>query len=209
MLRTILTLVMIFLVYFISNNIVITLVGSIAVILILKSLEPYLLALENKLFPRPDIKILREINSCEEPGRGLRVMVTTQHNEFDASDALSMQLYDSIVAEAVEKLREAKPLFDLRYSAVLDRSLPISYSFSVCGEKDSGMRRCYAAWLKSISDKDFGVWKENSELFLHDGLFDDPKTGEPRSSLVMFMFDSRLPKTIAKPADENGESPQQ
>ncbi len=206
MLRSILTLVMIFLVYYISKSVAVTLVGSIAVILILKSLEPYLLLLESKLFPKPDIKILREINPSEEPGRGLRVMVTTQFNEFDASDAQSVELYDRIVSEAVEKLRKEKPIFDLRYSAVLDRSLPISYSSSVCGEKNSGMRKCYSAWLGAINAKAFGAWKENSELFLHDGLFDDPKTGEPRSSLVMFMFDSGLPKTIAKPEKEQDAS---
>jgi len=206
MLVTVLTLALILLAYFITQDVLITLIIGVGILFFMKSLQPYLDLLYVKLFPMPQIKKLREVNMTEEAGRGVRIMAVSQFTEFDPSDTRSVELYDSIVGRAVEKLRESKPLFDLRYGTVLERELPMQYAFSVCGEKNSGTRKCYKAWLKEIKEKDFGIWKENSELFLHDDFFEDPATGEQRSSLVLFMFDSRLPKTLK---NNEGEQKQQ
>lgn len=211
MLRSILTLVLIYLIYFFSHNIALTIVGGIAVILIMKSLEPYFKLLEAKIFPMPPIKPVREQNMVLEPGKGVRIMVVTQFTEFHPKKNKSLQLYDQLVAEAVEKLKEKEPIFAIRYDAVCERQLPMQYTFSVCGEKGSGMRKCYSAWLKAIVAKDFGAWKEHSELFIYDGVFNDPENGEPRSSCVLFMFDSALPKTVVKssenPVEYSSENP--
>ena len=110
----------------------------------------------------------------------------TEFTEFDATDAKSAELYDSIVAKAVDKLKEKKPIFAFRYAKVCEDNLPMHYTYALCGEKSSGTRKCYKAWLKAIDEKSFGMWKENSELFLHDDVFEDPATGEQKRSLVMF-----------------------
>lgn len=202
---TILTLALITLAFFITQNLLVTVIIAIGVLFFMKGLGPYLDLLQFKFFPMPPIIKVREMNMAQEPGRGVRIMVVSRFTEFDISDSRSAELYDGIVARAVDKLKEIKPLFALRYEAVSERGLPMQYSFSVCGEKGSGTRRCYKAWLKAINEKDFGMWKENIELFLHDDFFDDPVTGEQRSSLVLFMFDSRLPKTLPK-KDEGQEA---
>lgn len=193
---SLLTMTLITLVYFISRNILITIVGGIAVILIMKNLEPWFTLLKIKLFPVPKINTMREQNTVKEAGRGVRILVVTEFTEFDPDDARSVELFDKIVVEAVENTLKSKPLFNLRYTAVCERNLPIQYSSCVSGEKNSGVRKCYRAWLKSINSRDFGMFKSDSEFFVYDGLFEDPATGEPRSSAVMFLFDSRLPKTI-------------
>lgn len=201
MIVSVLTLALIVLAYFLINDLSITVVVSIGIIFFIKALEPYINLLYSRLVPMPEIKKVREINVTDEPGRGVRIIVISQFTEFNLLDSQSMKLFDNIVALAADKLRESKPLFTLRYDFVLERELPMHYSFSVCGEKNSGTRKCYKSWLKSINEKDFGMWKENSELFLHDDFFDDPETGEQMSSLVLFMFDSRLPKTLKNNAD--------
>jgi len=203
---TVITLALIVLAYFITHNVLVTVIIAVGVLFFMRGLEPYINLLQFKLFPMPPINKVREVKMTEEAGRGVRIMVVSQFTEFDFSDSRSVELFDSIVARAVDKLKETKPLFALRYAAVCERELPMQYSFSVCGEKSSGTRRCYKGWLKAINEKDFGIWKENSELFLHDDFFDDPITGEQRSSLVLFMFDSRLPKTLPK-KDEGQEAP--
>jgi hypothetical protein len=138
---------------------------------------------------------MRELNMGQEVGRGMRVLVVSQFTEFDPADARCVESFDNIIAGAVEMLRQSKPIFDLRYGTVFEKQLPIQYCFSVCGEKGSGMRKVYRAWMKSINIKDFGICKEDREYFTFDGQFDDPVTGEQRMSAVLFMFDSRLPKT--------------
>lgn len=197
MLHDLLTLVFIFIIYFFTKNILITLVGSIAVILIMKSLEPCLKLLESKLCPMLPVKTMRDLRPVTEPGRGVRILVITQFTEFDTSDAESTQLYKKIVDDAVNTLRQSSPLFDLRYGAVCERQLPMQYTYALCGEKGSGVNRCFSSWMKSINAKDFGTCKRDTDLFIYDGFFNDPVTSEERSSAVLFLFDGRLPKTIA------------
>ncbi len=205
MIVNLITLMLIILVYYISKSIAVTVVGSIAVILIMKSLNPFFVMFSNKYFPKPDIKLMREQDLMDEPGRGVRILVVTQHIDFNPEDEALMELYKKILSEAIAALQKEKPIFELRYSKVLEKRLPIRCYSCVCGEKDSGMRKCYSTWLSTVNSKDFGVWKEGSELFLHDGLFDDPATGESQSSLVMFLFDSRLPKTIVAKTEGGSE----
>jgi hypothetical protein len=197
MLRSLLTMIFIFIIYFFTKNIMIVLVGSIAVILIMKSLEPYLKLLESKLCPMLPVKTMRDLRPVTEPGRGVRILVITQFTEFDPNDAESTQLYERIMDDAVNALRQSSPLFGLRYEAVCKRRLPMQYTYAICGEKDSGVTRCFNSWMKSINAKDFGICKRDTDLFIHDGFFNDPVTGEERSSVVLFLFDGRLPKTIA------------
>lgn len=201
MIVSVLTLALIVLAYFLIKDLIITVLVTIGIVFFMKALEPYISLLQFKLSPMPEIKKVRETNMTDEAGRGVRIMVVSQFTEFDIFDNQSMKLFDSIVGRAVDKLRESKPLFALRYDFVCERELPMQYSYSVCGEKSSGTRKCYKSWLKAIKEKDFGIWKENSELFLHDDFFDDPETGEQMRSLVMFMFDSRLPKTLKNNTD--------
>jgi hypothetical protein len=209
MVINLISLALILAIYLISLDIPLTIVGSFAVVLILRSLTPIFALLSAKYFPKPEIDLIREQNMMEQPGRGVRILVVTQFNVFKPEDEAGMALYDKIFMDAVEALKQSKPLFALRYQTVLEKKLPLRFFSSICGEKDSGMRKCYSTWLKTIDAKDFGVWKENSEMFLHDGVFNDPVTGEARSSIVIFLFDSRLPKTIVPKADENTETPQE
>lgn len=209
MIVNLVTLTLIVVIYLISQNIAVTVVGGIAVILIMKSLNPFFVLFSNKYFPKPEIKLIREQDLVEEPGRGVRVLVVTQFIEFSPEDEALMALYDKIYAEAVESLNKDKPIFELRYSKVLEKKLPMRFYSCVCGEKNSGMRKCYSTWLSTINAKDFGAWKEGSELFMHDGLFNAPSTGEQKSSLVMFLFDSRLPKTIVPKEDKDSEPPKE
>ena len=198
---SVLALALFLLAYYLLDNTILTIIVSIGIVFFVKALEPYIILLQFKLFPMPQIKKVRELNMSELPGQGVRIMVVTEFTEFDNSDKNSLELYDSIVERAVEKLKEEKPLFALRYNKVCEDKLPMQYTYSVCGAKNSGTRKCYRAWLKFIDEKAFGVWKENSELFLHDDFFEDPASGEQRRSLVLFMFDSRLPKAL-KNSDE-------
>lgn len=202
MIVNLISVALILLIYLISQSIALTIVGSFAVVLIMRSLNPIFIMLWDKYFPKPEIRLIREQDLVDEPGHGVRILVATQHIEFKPDDEALMTLYKKILSEAIEELQKKKPIFELRYSKVLERKLPIRCFSCVCGEKDSGMRKCYRAFLSTVNAKDFGTWKENSELFLHDGVFDDPTTGEAKSSLVMFLFDSRLPKTIV-PKEEN------
>ena len=71
----------------------------------------------------------------DEPGHGVRIMVITEYTEFDMSDSKSAELYDSIVALAVDKLKETKPLFALRYNKVCEDNLPMQYAYSLSGGK--------------------------------------------------------------------------
>lgn len=201
---TVLALLLILLAYLLVHDTLLTIIISIGIVFFIKALEPYLILLQFKLFPMPQIKKVREHNMTDEPGHGVRIMVITEYTEFDMSDSKSAELYDSIVALAADKLKETKPLFALRYNKVCEDNLPMQYAYSLSGGKNSGTRKCYKAWLKAIDEKSFGMWKENSELFLHDDFFEDPASGEQRRSLVMFMFDSRLPKTLPN----SGQAPE-
>ncbi len=191
-----LTLALIYLVYYFSRSIAFTAVCSIAIILIMRSLQPYFTLLGNKLFPKPPIKTMRELNMGKEAGRGVRILLVSEFTDFDPANDKSVDTFDNIVADAVEALRQSKPLFELRYSTVCEKQLPMQYCFSVCGEKSSGMRRCFRTWLKAINVKDFGSYKADSEFFIYDGQFNDPVTGELSRSAVLFLFDSRLPGMV-------------
>ncbi len=191
-----LTFVVFILIFLISENILLAILCGVGALLILRSFEPWLALLQRKIFPLTKITTMHEQDMDKGQGRGVRILVVTEYTEFDPADTRSVEIFDKIVAEAVENTRQSKPLFDLRYTIVCEKNLPIQYSSCVCGEKNSGVRKCHRAWLKSINSKDFGAYKSDIEFFVYDVLFDDLVTGEPRSSVVMFLFDNRLPTAL-------------
>ena len=194
MLVSIILLALITLLYFLTRSILITVLGGLALYLLSRILSPQITMLMNKLYPRPELRVMLETEMDDPvPGRGMRALIVTQSLAFSKKES-TRRLFAEMFDTAAAAWKDKSEIFRLRFDTVERERLPRKILTAVCGEKDAGMRRCYYEWQAQIRAKDFGTaCKEERELFFYDGAMPFEPGGEAQSYAVVFLFDSRLP----------------
>ena len=195
MLVSIILIALIMLIYFLSRSILITVLGGLMLYMLSRILSPQITMLMHKLYPRPELRVMLEEGMDDPvPGRGMRALIVTQELSFSKREA-TRRLFEEMFNTAAAACKDKNEIFRLRFDTVEQSGLPRKILTAVCGEKDSGMRRCYYEWQAQIRAKDFGTaCKENRELFFYDGSMPFEPGGEAQSYAVVFLFDSRLPE---------------
>ena len=186
MLISIIALAAITVIYILTQSIWITVAAAFAVALILRTLQPIVNAAVARRWPSPELCAVAEEDMGSSPaGRGLRALIVTEHLDYAPErEGLFLAMLD----EAVTALGEGSEEFRGRYEQARAKHEPYQVMAGVCGDKPSGVRRCYSQWLREVGAKDFGRCRRDREIFMRDGVFTDPATGADAACAVMFLF---------------------
>jgi len=138
----------------------------------------------------PDFITLKEID-LDDPavkGKGLRVLLLTNHTVFDENDPQSMDTYKKIYAYGAQKLYDSDPKFKSRYKRVQEKQQPVRVCATVCDVSKAGkMNKCYSVWLKIMDSESFYSDPDN-DMFVEDIQYKDPKTNQTQNAGVVFAF---------------------
>jgi hypothetical protein len=178
--------------YWISRNIWITLLVTIAAVMILRSLKPALQATWERQHPSKKLRVLWEEGTEENLSLGVRILLLTQGINLNWNDPEQRKILEKLLEKGLQQLKQEKPVFRYRYDLVKAQGYPLQICYGSCGKRDTSIRMRYYEWMKFSGLSRFRDGIENRDVFTLDMVLD---TGTLTSHNVLFqaVFDRRLP----------------
>jgi hypothetical protein len=193
MLAEFLILVLVVVLYWLTGNLLITILICLALYLIEKDLRPIYMSWWYKKYPPQEYRVFREENMEDGYGRGMRGLIITQLAKLDPEEAGHREILEDLFGQAVSGLGSAHPVFRVRYEAVTEQGLPVQISCTSCKESEHSVRKAFFKWLGMGEIKPF-KGKPDKDNFIYDCTFADPESGETRAAAVIILFDKDLPE---------------
>lgn len=183
-------LALLFAVYSATKSIVVTIVACVALVLLERTLEPFIQALWEKKFPAPKLSLFYEkhMDTPEMKEKGIRILVMARTLAFDPKFQKSREQMKYFLEEAVSHWTEESELFKLRMEFAKEKSLPVQIYTGVCKEEDADMRKAFKTWQKMPGVSTFQMWHENQDMFFYDGVIKED------DCMAAILFDRRMPK---------------
>ena len=158
-----------------TKNLLIAFLVCIILTMMKRSLTPYMKYLWEQYFPAPQFAEFyrRGVKPGENEGKGVRILLVTRQAAIRQEEKAHREEVRRLLTEAFEHWTEKSPAFQQKSKSVEERHLPVHIQTVNSGEKDRNVRKCFRCWLGLPELVPFSGWKENQDLFLYDGIFQE------------------------------------
>ncbi len=158
-----------------TKNLLIAFLVCIVLTMMKRSLAPYMKYLWEQYFPAPRFTEFyrRGVQPGENDGKGVRILLITRQAAINHEEKEHREEVRRLLTGASEHWNEKSPAFQSKSQAVEERRLPVQIQTVNSGEKDRNVRKCFRCWLGLPELASFRGWKENQDLFLYDGSFQE------------------------------------
>lgn len=167
-----------------TKNLLIAFLVCIVLVMMNRSLTPYVKYLWEQYFPAPQFTEFyqRGIKAGENEERGVRILLITRQAPIRREEKEHREEVRRLLTQASEHWIEKSPVFQSKSKAVEERRLPVQIQTVNSGEKDRRVKKCFRCWLGLPELVPFNGWKENQDMFLYDGMFQ----GEDCLAAILF-----------------------
>ena len=163
----------------------------IAVVMILRSLRPYIEIPWQRKHPPVQVDVLKDIHPETVGSNGVHFLIMTQEVFFNCKTQEDTDYLIELCEKYIEELLKDET-FKYRYNYVQAKRYPIQYAYCGCGKTDFSVSTHYMRWMKSFGVTNMNGYQDKKDMFTIDDVITLPDETVHR---VMFqaLFDPKLP----------------
>ena len=177
--------------YFVSKNLLITVLATVAAVMIIRSFKPYMQYAWQKRHPSKQIKLIKEEGNTNSLSLGMQVLLLTQNVTYRTELAEELEKIWELINSGIEQLKETNAVFSYKYQFIKKRKFPMRFSYGSCGNSQLSVRMHYYEWIRKAGINQAKNLIEGKDIFTLDLIVKD-KNGVDQGALLQVMFDPRL-----------------